>query len=407
MCENFHPARPSQHASRTWCPMSKENLRQHAPPIAASKQPHPTRIAYILAYRAPNYIRSHSILQSLSNCDCIELLVARNQRPGIARYLETWRALLELHRTKAPDLYVLGFRGHEIFWPVRWLARGKPLVFDALMSPSAAMSEEHKAGWLGRILAPIMHQFERSILHSADLVLTDTQRHAAFYQKRFGIPRGKILVIPVGAIETKVSCSTTQTVENVDAPFSVLFYGSMLPLHGVDVIVSAAAQLRDLPIRFDFVGGSVRQMQRLHDLCAKYGVSRYTQRAWVPLNELITSDIPGAEICLGGPFGGTPQARRVITGKTSQCLALGKATVIGAIDEDIGLVDKHNCLLVPQADALALATALRWAFVHRDLLPAIGFRGRTLYDEKLSVQHIARQLVPSLLDLRARHDGMP
>jgi glycosyltransferase involved in cell wall biosynthesis len=385
--------------------MSKKTHHQHDLPAAVLEPKRPTQLAYILAYRAPDYVRSQSLLQALGNCTHIELLVARNRNTGIKRYAETWRALRQLRKAHSPDIYVLGFRGHEMFWPVRWLTCGKPLVFDALMSPSAALREENKAGWLGRLLAPVMRHLERSILQHADLVLTDTTQHAAFYETQFGLPKEKVLVIPVGAVEIGASSEATEEIETATTLFSVLFYGSMLPLHGIDIIVSAAAQLSDLPIRFDFVGGNAQQAQRLHNLCATYGVTRYTQRRWVPLDELIAFDIPRTHLCLGGPFGGTPQARRVITGKTSQCLALGKATIIGAIDEDTGFLDKYNCLLVPQADATALAATLRWSFVHRDALSSIGQRGRALYHERFSVNSIAQQLIPALQKLCEAHHG--
>ena len=354
------------------------------------------QLAYVLAYRAPDYIRSQSLLRALGNCTGIELLVARNRSTGIKRYLETWRALRQLRKTHTPDIYVLGFRGHEMFWPVRWLTRGKPLVFDALMSPSAALREENKAGLFGRLLAPLLGHFERGILRRADLVLTDTQQHVEFYVAHFGLLQDKVLAIPVGAMETSASTDSSAAPAAANAPFNVLFYGSILPLHGVDVIVAAAAQLTDLPIRFDFIGGSARQAQRLQHLCAAHGVTQYSHRRWVPLDRLVGSEIPCTDLCLGGPFGGTPQARRVITSKTSQGLALGKATVIGAIDQDCGFIDKYNCLLVPQADASSLAAVLRWAVAHREALAAIGQRGQALYRERLSVQTITQQLCPAL-----------
>ena len=365
------------------------------------------RVAYILAYRAPRYIRSLSLQRALGNCPGIELLLACNHSSGLARYVETWRALRQLRRAHAPDLYILGFRGHEMFWPVRWLTRGKPLVFDALMSPSAALHEENKAGFLGRLIAPLLGVLERGILRRADLVLADTQQHVAFYIGQFGLAQDKLLAVPVGAVEANASADLTATPAAADAPLSVLFYGSMLPLHGIDVIIAAAAKLADWPIRFDFIGGSARQARRLQRLCATQGVTRYTHRRWVPLDELVGADIPRADVCLGGPFGGTPQARRVVTGKTSQSLALAKATVIGAIEEDSGFLDKDNCLLVPQADATALASALRWCAAHRDALPAIGQRGQALYRQRFSVQVITQQLCPLLERLHAAHKRQP
>jgi len=376
--------------------MSEMNPIENNLPPAVIGSKRPIRLAYVLAYRAPDYIRSQSLLRALDKCPGIELLVARNRSTGMLRYLETWRALRQLRKAHNLDVYLLGFRGHEMFWPVRWLIRGKPLVFDALMSPSAALREENNAGVLGRLLAPLVNRFERGILQRANLVLTDTRQHALFYEAQFGLQKENILAIPVGAVETCVSSQTPTEAEIKQAPFSVLFYGSMLPLHGIDVIVAAAAQLTDVPIRFDFIGGKPRHARQLHRLCAAHGVTRYTHRQWVPMSRLVEYEIPHANICLGGPFGDTPQAQRVITSKSSQGLALGKATVIGSINEGYGFIDKYNCLLVPQADASALAAALRWSYENQGSLHAIGARGKRLYVEKLSIASIASALIPAL-----------
>lgn len=361
------------------------------------------RVAYVQAYRAPDYVRSQSLLSALGSCDGVQLRVAVNNSSGWVRYLETWRAFRRLRENYTPDIYVLGFRGHEIFWPLRLLTRGAPLIFDALMSPSDSLGVEKKAGFAGRLLAPFLRSLERGILNSADLVLTDTELHAAFYVERFGLPRHKVLALPVGAIEGPRDVRHKSS-RSLTGEFSVLFYGSMLPLHGVEVVIAAAAMLKDLPVRLDFIGGDAKQSLQLHQLCERLAVSRYVHRRWAPLKDLVGREIPNADLCLGGPFGGTPQARRVITSKASQSLALGKATVIGAIDEDVGFVDKVNCLKVPQADPTALAAAVRWAFVHRKELATIGERGRTLYQERLSIQAIARKLCPAL---QAVHSATP
>lgn len=381
-----------------------ESATQHRDNAASPLQPGasrdlPTRIhlAYVLAYRSPQYTRSRSLLAAIESHPAIQLSIARNRSTGLWRYVQTWRALTKIRKTSQPDIFMLGFRGHEIFWPVRWLARGRPLVVDALMSPSTALTEEGKAGILGRLVAPLLRHMEQSILHHADLVLTDTNLHANHYEARFGLSRDKILVLPVGAIEPlqePTPCIAELPDKAEPSVFNVLFFGSMLPLHGIDTIVTAAAKLRNLPIRFDFVGGNPKQAKRLKKLCADQGVTNYTHRSWVPLHELIAHDIPRAGLCLGGPFGGTPQATRVITGKTSQCLALGKATIIGRIDENTGFQDKINCLLVPQADVGALADAIHWSLIHRGALTRIGAEGRALYQRKLSVSTIAARLVP-------------
>lgn len=358
------------------------------------------RVAYVLAYRAPDYIRTESLLKALSACPNVQLSVARNTTHGLGRYIETWRAVRRLRAREAPDVYVLGFRGHEFFWAMRWLSGGKPLLFDALMSPYAALHDERKTSVTRRALAWLLYPLERSTLRHADIVLTDTQLHAEFYAREFGVSTSSLCAVPIGAIDAPVTLS-----ENVVADremFRVLFYGSFLPLHGIDVILEATKKLVDLPIHFDFVGGTTTHKRQLQRAFETRDATTYSHRSWVPFEDLLALDIPMADLVLGGPFGDTPQARRVVTGKAVQALALGRATVIGCIDEEYGFVDQHNCLLVKQADSMALAQAIRWAFDHRDQLPMIGKRGRQLFAERFSTIAIMAALAPALERLTNR-----
>ncbi len=249
------------------------------------------------------------------------------------------------------------------------------------------------------MFAALVYPFERFALRHAELVLTDTQLHAEYYQREFSIPGERILTIPVGAVESVPAAGVNNPVE--EREFSVLFYGSFLPLHGIPVIIEAATRLTDIPVRFDFVGGTRQQARRLHRDCRSLGITNFTHRRWVAFEDLITTDIPRADLCLGGPFGGTPQGRRVVTGKTSQCLATGKATLIGRIDEDFGFQDRENCLLVEQADPVSLAASIRWAYENRGKLHEIGVRGLKVYNERLSIRVIAQRLQQAVQDLVA------
>lgn len=349
----------------------------------------PIKICYILSYRDPKYIRAQSQIAALSRYAGFEITLATNTRKGVLRYLQTAIALMKAKAQKKPDIYILGFRGHEIFWFVRWLTKGKPLIFDALMSPYAALKFENKSGRIGAIVAPIVRMLESQALKNADSVLTDTRLHQDFYKQEFAVGENKIFAVPVGAQEPSGIETLSRSNSN---NFTVLFYGSFLPLHGVDIIVQAAGLLRAYPIQFQFIGGKGKQVAQLHDLCKAHQVTRYQHRCWVPFKQLIAQEIPQASLCLGGPFGNTPQAQRVITTKTSQCLALGRPTIVGKINEEIDFKDKVNCLLVEQGNPEALADSIRWCFENTKELVDIGKKGQALYQDHLSVAVIAKQL---------------
>lgn len=405
---------PSGRMKNPATPRARTNRNNgHGDTLPAQDVPVPRklRVCHVQSYRAPDYIRGTSICAALARMPGVELVTATNRSPGPGRYLETIRRLVRVKKSVDPDVFILGFRGHEIAWLVRWLTKGKPLILDAMMSPYAALREERKLGLPGRLLAPLWGGYERSILHAADAVLTDTELHARYYRDEFGLATDRILALPVGAVELPDLPSKDPPVspQPPGSSFRVLFYGSFLPLHGIDVILDAVASLADLPIELQFVGGTPRQAKRLVTACATRGITRYQHHAWIPFDRLLHDEIQRADLCLGGPFGGTPQAQRVVTGKTSQCLAAGKATVIGRIEEDHGFVDRFNCLLVRQNDAVALAAAIRWSHANRACLHEIGQRGQALYAERLSVRVIADRLRPLLMRLAypGRFQGAP
>lgn len=366
------------------------------------------RVCYVLAYRAPNYIRTLSLLQALQQTPGVKLYTAINRATGLGRYPETIRKLREIHHHHRPDIYVLGFRSHELYWPVRWLVGDIPIIFDALMSPYDALGSEGKSGMLGMIAAPLWKPIERSVLSDADLILTDTNQHIQYYGETFSLPEGKMLALPVGAVEKEDWRGVAEGNGDITTrdEMRLLFYGSFLPLHGSSVIIEAARLLGDLPLRFDFIGGGRAAENLLLRDFPSTNCMHYTYRPWVSFNEIIDSVIPQADLCLGGPFGDTKQARRVVTGKTSQCLALGKPTIVGMIDEHYGFENKNNCLLVKQGNPQALADAIRWAWNNRGRLMKIGESGKFLYDQHLSQRVIQKALAKILSKYRADHKGM-
>lgn len=356
------------------------------------------RVCYVVAYRDPGYVRTRNIraaLQQLSNC---VLYDATNRRPGWTRYFETLAKLLRIRLRQNPDVYVLGFRGHEIFWIVRLITLGKRLVFDEFMSPSDALISEKKLSNLGKVLGYLAFPLERSCLRSADHCITDTLMHKDFIATRFSIARDKIDVVYVGATVRKPG----PDIQSEEHPgksredLNVLFYGTFLPLHGMDVILRSCHLMKDKPIVFHIIGGKGKALADFRKMQDELELSNVHHKTWVELDELQSVYIPGADLCLGGPFGGTPQAMRVITGKTMQFLAQSKPTVVGRTDEPVGFADRDNCLLVEQASPEHLAEVLDWAIVNKNRLHDIGRNGHQLFLEKFSVESIASQLEPVL-----------
>ena len=352
------------------------------------------KVCHVVSYRAPNYIRTRNLRAALQQIDNCEVFDATNTRPGILRYVETAWKTLRIRLRHNPDVYVLGFRGHEIFWIIRLIAIGKPLIFDEFMSPSDALLSEGKGGLLGRIAGVLTYPLEWLCLHLSARCLTDTYLHRQFMADRFAVAETKVDVVYVGAVPSELASAAPEVDD--DKPLSVLFYGTFLPLHGMDVLLHACKLLEGKAIEFRIIGGTGKALARFQGLLSELQPGNVVHDTWVDFEELQSVVIPNADLCLGGPFGGTPQARRVITGKAFQFMAQSKPTVIGKIDEPVAFVDRRKCLLVDQADPESLAEAFEWALANREALPEIGANGRKLFDKQFSITSLAAQLEPAL-----------
>jgi len=349
------------------------------------------------SYYIPNYTRTAVLISALQRIGTIQLHQARNTARGLLRYCQTLWRLLVIRLFNDPDLYILGFRGQEYYWAVRLLSAGRPLVLDHLMSPYDSLVNEHKNLRAGGLVTRLVFLYERATLHASQLILADTELHSRFFQSTFGVPPGKLVVVPVGADETIFNPAVVPAVP-VPAlrPFEILFYGSFVPLHGVDTILHAAALLRDLPLHFTFVGGWKADLPRFLQTIKELDLGACTHLPWVdPLS--LPRLIAASDLGLGGPFGDTGQARRVITGKTFQFLAMAKPVVVGSIAAECGFIDRINSLVVPQGSAAALAGAIRWAFENQRTLSEIGRQGYALYRSRYSVDRIAGILSQSVL----------
>jgi glycosyltransferase involved in cell wall biosynthesis len=112
---------------------------------------------------------------------------------------------------------------------------------------------------------------------------------------------------------------------------------------------------------------------------------------WVPFEEM-PDRVRAAGLTLGGPFGKTLQSQYVVTGKTTQFLACAAPVLVGKNKVSGRFRDKQNCLLVPLADAQAIAQAVRWAVQHPAELRKIGKAGRVLYEQYFSQAIVNKQV---------------
>jgi glycosyltransferase involved in cell wall biosynthesis len=287
-----------------------------------------------------------------------------------------------------PDLYFITFRGYEILPFVRLITLGKPLIFDEFINLVEWVVYEHHKFDAKSLPAKILRSFYRFWLKTTNLIVTDTKSHVKYSAKLMNLPIKKYCPLIVSTDEQTFKEQSRKN-KAKKVIFNVFYYGSMLPLHGVNYVIEAMKLLKDQPIELTLIGGKGKIEDEVNQ--AKLDGIRIDYKTWVPFEEL-PGYIESANVCLGGPFGGTIQSQFVITGKTFQFMQMSRPTIVGHNQESGLFKDKVNALIVEQANAESLAGAILWGSQHREELSKIGLAGGELYRNKYSNLYLTKQL---------------
>lgn len=158
----------------------------------------------------------------------------------------------------------------------------------------------------------------------SNYLLSDTNEHFLYWEKLFGKFNGKHLVLPVLADKTIYYPSAKKT---NNQKVKILFYGSFIPLHGIDVILKAFKILEDNNINFEakIIGNGqiYNSMKNLFDTLQLKNVSMNGE---IIDEKELSNQIREYDIILG-IFGSSTKAKSVVPNKVYQGLACKKAVV--------------------------------------------------------------------------------
>ncbi|MDD5026602.1 MAG: hypothetical protein PHH13_04505 [Candidatus Peribacteraceae bacterium] len=270
------------------------------------------RIAYLSTY-SPSYTRTEALLHLL-------------ERNGVAvdtfiepkRYLRFLLRLFSLR--KHYDLFVVGFRGHEILPFVRFiLGRRKHILFDAFVSAYDTLCFDRQIVRPTSLIGRFLRWYDRWLCRLADAVLVDTQAHARYFRETFGCQKVETVYV-----DCNRSLFKRQSFKK-GGKAVVLWYGNCLPVQGVEKILR---WVKSLESRSDILFRLIGPVQRTYRILLSEPVLTNVEYIpWVSYGDL-PQIIASADICLAGQFGDCLKASRVIAGKTYQMLACCDRVII-------------------------------------------------------------------------------
>jgi glycosyltransferase involved in cell wall biosynthesis len=297
-------------------------------------------------------------------------------------------------RAEDHDCVIVGYAGYVDVLLARVLRRRRLLVLVAFISLYDTLvldRDQVKAQSLkGRSLKLV----DRLAFKAADVVLVDTEEQRRHFASLFDLPVEKFHRSFVGEDDDDFRPMDGEAGDS--GTFRVLFFGTYVPLHGIDVIVDAAALLAaEADICFTVIGNG-----QLYPALRRRADERQLSNLefvdhWVGTADLMRH-IENADVSLG-IFGTTPKAARVIPCKVFDALAMKKPVVTRdspAIREM--LTHGETALLCEPGSGADLARSLLRLRDDPALRSAIGEAGYTRYRQNGSPEAVGSALLKML-----------
>jgi glycosyltransferase involved in cell wall biosynthesis len=347
-----------------------------------------------LSGRESAYPLNRFLIDCMRSFATVNVILEDGPGPSILkRSAQVFFKALPHLRSKEYDLVFVSFFGHFLMLALPQLTHA-PIIFHPFISTYETLVFDRKKYPAGSLPARLAFWLDRTAMRKADHLVMDTQANIDYLSKTFGIDASKFTRIWIGSDEVLFR---PRPMQRSDEDVVVLYHGSYLPLQGVDVVIEAARLLKsEGHIRFQMVGKGMEYGRILSKVQA-YQLTYIEFLDSVPLSEL-PAIIAEADICLGGHFGDSDKAARVIAGKTFQDVAMGKATIMGdnVANRELFTHGK-DAWFSPPSDAQALADGIRRLAAEPELRRRLGEQAQRTF-----MQHASRQVITPMLETLVR-----
>lgn len=248
-------------------------------------------------------------------------------------------------------------------WPLARLRR-EPVVWDAFISIYNTVVEDRKLLAHTHPLSQLLLAFETFVLKLPALILLDTESHVRYFQRRYQVPAERIASILVGskgqAFHGVTPFSNSRSRGNrSQGKINVVFFGSFIPLHGLDTVIAAAAQTPAELAQW-YIIGKGQEEKRIEEQWNMSKMANITRIQWMEYDKLVHFIDTEADVCLG-IFGTTDKAARVIPNKFYDIVARSRPIITRDSEaiREVSDQGEPGVWLVPAGDSTALSEAVQ------------------------------------------------
>lgn len=187
-----------------------------------------------------DYIRISQELDIIREYASYVTVVGSNKGSYRKRLPEVLSKLRQV-RISDYDILFISFMAQMI---VPFLIRNNTiLIVDFFVSVYDTLVNDRKI--VSGPLVLLLKYIDKQTLKKADMVIADTKEHAKYFCRMFHCPAGKIRVLYLKSNPDIYYPKTVEKPLEWRDKYLVLYFGSILPIQGVEVILDAAELLKD------------------------------------------------------------------------------------------------------------------------------------------------------------------
>lgn len=300
-------------------------------------------------------------LDYLRNVQEIELLKQKAEvrvigsyaKSYVKRLFKVYFQLLTVSMKNADEIFV-GFAPQLVvpFW--NWKLKKKKVTIDFFISLYDTLVFDRKKFKEGSLPARVVKWMDQRTIRHADHIIADTKAHGRYFTEEFHADPEKLEVLYLTADKSIYYPREQKKPAAYEDKFVVLYFGSVLPLQGVEIVLEAMELLKDRKdIQFEMIGPIGKQYQ-------KPQADNITYIPWLCQEEL-AEHIAYSDLCLAGHFNDEiMKAKRTIPGKAYIYRAMGKPMILGdnAATREIFTEGEDGVYFVKMGDAGAVVERL-------------------------------------------------
>ncbi len=305
---------------------------------------------------------------------------------GLVRALSFYK-----RNSKDTDMVMVGYNSQLLAFFLRAFCR-KKIIYNAVLSEYERMIISRQLARKFSFKGVYYWLLDFLAVHSADLILVESNEQANFFNKLFKIPKKKLYRNWIGSDEDKFYHDPSVSKQDV---FTVLFRGALMPEAGAEYIVKAAKILEGENINFILIGGGLlleKTKKLIKDLDLK-NVRHITD--YLSYDALRTM-MQSCHISLG-QLSHHVRLKRTIPHKTYETLSMRLLYLTSANTGMLELLTPdETCILCNPADEHSLASKILWIRDNHSIAEKIAENGYKLYQSKLKPVILAKNLLDKI-----------